>query len=231
MAAQTIQLHLFDLDGTLTDSRAGLFGSFRAGLAAIGRPHYPDAALVRFLGTPLPIVFRTVRPEVTPPEIELGIRAFRAHYDQIGIHGNCLYPDVREMLTSVRNAGRRVWIVTSKPEMHAIRVIGLLGIDALVDGTVGAGLNETDTKTELVARALSAAHVPAAEALMLGDRHYDMIGARENNVEAVGALWGYGSKAELEQAGCRRFARTPDEFRLNYVGPAATSPSRSVVLG
>jgi phosphoglycolate phosphatase len=224
-AELAITLHLFDLDGTLADSKTGLYASFRAGLAVIGCPPQTDAALARFLGTPLPIVFRTVRPDVSAGDIDRGIQAFRAHYDRAGILGNDLYLGVPELLRAVRNAGRRNWIVTSKPEMHAVRVASLLGIDALIDGMVGAGLDETDTKADLVARALSDAAVPAANALMLGDRHYDVTGALVNGVTAVGALWGYGSRPELAQAGCRLFSDSPDAFRRDFVDQPMTALS------
>jgi phosphoglycolate phosphatase len=127
--------------------------------------------LAPFLGTPLPKIFRTVRPDVSEAEIKHGMQVFRKHYEREGIHGNRLYPGVREMLREVRHVGGRAWIVTSKPEGHAVRVAGLLRIDTLVDGVIGAGLDEADTKTGLVSRALSAARVPASQAMMLGDRH------------------------------------------------------------
>ena len=72
-------------------------------------------------------------------------------------------------------------------------------------------------KTELVARALSAAEVANHEAVMVGDRSYDVVGAIANQVLPVAALWGYGSEDELKAAGCRHFARSPDEFREAFV--------------
>ncbi len=227
-----MRAYLFDLDGTLTDARAGLCASFRAGLAAIGCPDQPDTALAAFLGAPLPIVFRAVRPEVTAAETQRGIEAFRLAYEREGIYGNTLYPGIRRMLQAVRSAGHRSWIVTSKPEVYARKVVGLLDIAPLIDGVVGAGLDELDTKTQLVARAIAAAGMPPARALMLGDRNYDVVGALSNQVAVVGALWGYGSKEELAAAGCQAFSLTPDAFRSQYVeGADAESVFRMVSAG
>lgn len=221
-----MRLYLFDLDGTLTDSRPGLYGSFRAALAAIGCGDAADADLAPFLGMPLPMVFRTMRPDVSAAEIQTGMQAFREHFEREGIYGNILYPGVKDMLLAVRATGRKAWIVTSKPDGQAHRVVALLGIEELVDGVIGASLEETDTKTELVAHALATARVPASDALMLGDRHYDVTGARENGVLAVGALWGYGSKQELADAGCTCFVATPTAFRQTYLATPAKGLSR-----
>jgi phosphoglycolate phosphatase len=212
-----MKAYLFDLDGTLADSRAGLYPAFRAGLQAIGVASVRDEQLAAFLGTPLPEIFRAFRPEITQAGIDAGMAAFRAAYEITGIVDSQLYPGVIEMLAGIRARGSVVWVVTSKPEPQAVRVAAHLKLDAYVAGVVGASLAETDTKTELVARALQAAEVAGHEAVMLGDRHYDIIGSLANGVLPVGALWGYGSKEELAAAGCRHFVRSADEFRELYV--------------
>jgi phosphoglycolate phosphatase len=216
-----MKAYFFDLDGTLTDSRAGLYPAFRAGLEAIGIGPVGDEQLQSFLGTPLPELFRAMRPDVGQREIDAGMIAFRSVFEQIGITANKLYPGVIGMLSAVGRRRAKIWIVTSKPEPQAIRVVTYLGLDQYVAGVVGASLAETDTKTDLVARALSSARVAAQDAVMIGDRHYDIVGAINNRVLPVGVLWGYGSKEELEAAGCRIFAATPDEFRTVFVESGA----------
>jgi phosphoglycolate phosphatase len=154
-----MKAYLFDLDGTLADSRAGLYPAFRAGLRAIGVASVSDQQLAAFLGTPLPEIFRAFRPDITRPEIDAGMTAFRAAYEVTGIIDNQLYPGVIQMLAGIRQRGCAIWVVTSKPEPQAVRVAAHLKLDAYVAGVVGASLAETDTKTELVARALQAAEV------------------------------------------------------------------------
>ena len=94
-----------------------------------------------------------------------------------------------------------------------------------------AGLDETDTKFGLIGRALAAANIRPDEALMLGDRHYDVIGARQNGVLPVGALWGYGSQQELAEAGCTQFVKTTAEFCTDFLVPAIAKPHRQAALG
>jgi phosphoglycolate phosphatase len=185
-----MKAYLFDLDGTLADSRAGLYPAFRAGLQVIGIASVSDEQLAVFLGTRLPEIFHAFRPEIAQREIDAGMAAFRAAYEITGIIDSELYPGVMQMLASIRQRGSAIWVVTSKPEPQAVRVAAHLKLDAYVAGVVGASLAETDTKTVLVARALQAAQVAGHEAVMVGDRHYDIIGAIANRLLPVGALLG-----------------------------------------
>ncbi len=212
-----MKAYFFDLDGVLADSRPGLYLSFRAALKTIGVANLHDAELARFLGSPLPEMFRILKPNITATEIEMGIKAFRGIYEKAGIKENLLYPGADKLLLAIKQRNRMAWIVTSKPEVYAKQVARLLGLDQYVHGVVGAGLDEMDTKAGLIARALAQANVASDAAIMLGDRHYDITGALANNVLPVGALWGYGSYEELHGAGCRHFAGSANEFQSAFV--------------
>lgn len=221
-----MKAYLLDLDGTLTDSRPGLYPSFRSAIKAIDVAEQSDRQLARFLGSPLPEMFRVLKPDVSETEIEAGIKAFRSVYEREGIVRNRLYPGVPEMLEAIRATDGTVWIVTSKPEPYALQVVKHLQLDPYCAGVVGAGLDESDTKGGLIRRALIAAKVASGDAVMVGDRHYDIAGALENEVQPIGALWGYGSYDELFGAGCRQFARSPNEFREVFVEGKARSAGR-----
>jgi phosphoglycolate phosphatase len=212
-----IKAYFFDLDGTLTDAREGLYYCFRAALKALTLGDLPDERLARFLGPPLPEMFRVLKPEISEGEIAAGMAAFRAAYEAGGIKRNALYPDVSAMLQAIADKGALAWIVTSKPQHYAAQVASALGIAGYFKGITGAGLDERDTKAEMLAFALQRAQVSAGEAVMVGDRFYDVVGALENDIRPVGALWGYGSHEELHGAGCRLFAESAAEFRRRFV--------------
>ena len=214
---QAIKGYFFDLDGTLADAREGLYFCFRAALKALQLGDLSDARLARFLGPPLPEMFRVLKPEISDAEIDAGMAAFRAAYEAGGIARNALYPGVLAMLEAVVAKGALCWIVTSKPQHYAVQVVSALGIDGYFKGVTGAGLDERDTKAEMLALSLQRAGVMAAEAVMVGDRFYDVVGALENEVRPIGALWGYGSHEELHGAGCWLFAETPAEFQRRFV--------------
>lgn len=215
-----MKAYFFDLDGTLTDSRPGLNLSLRAALRALGLADMSDSDAARHIGGPLPEVFRALAPQISQADIESGMAAFRSAYEREGIAQNLIYPGVVELLQEIGRRGATSFVVTSKPEHYAVRVVEIIGIKPYLRGVVGAGLDETDTKTSLVARALSVAGVAPADALMLGDRNYDIIGALANGVLPAGALWGYGSHDELHGAGCRHFAGSPAEFHDRFVSGA-----------
>jgi phosphoglycolate phosphatase len=199
----------------------------RAALKALDLADPSDTMLDTFLGAPLPEIFRALSPDISELQVAAAIAAYRQAYDASGIHMNRLYPGVIAMLEAIASIGSIAWIVTSKPQGYAEQVARNLGIGRCLGGVFGAGLDEKDSKTELVARALRGAKVKAEEAMMLGDRFYDIIGARENNVMPVGALWGYGSYQELYGAQCRNFAKSPAEFQKEFVSPRSGYPPSS----
>lgn len=212
-----MQGFFFDLDGTLTDSRAGIVHCFRLALEAVGATGAEDRALQQQVGAPLPAMLKAFRPDLTESGIARGIAAYRAAYEREGIFANRLYPGVRALLTLARDSGRPAWIVTTKPAHYAEQVVDILEIRGLVAGVIGPGLEEFDTKTVLIHRALKAAGIAPDQAVMLGDRHYDVTGALETGVFPVGALWGYGAREELSAAGCRAFAHSAADFAQRYV--------------
>jgi phosphoglycolate phosphatase len=211
-----MQAFFFDLDGTLTDSQAGIVDCYRAALKAVGAPEASGDDLTRQVGAPLPVMLRALKPGIADAEIERGIAAYRAAYERAGIFKNTLYPGVRAMLEIVRDTRRQSWIVTSKPAHYAEQVVDILRIRDLLDGVVGPGLDEHGGKLELIRRALTAAKLAPAQATMLGDRHYDVTGALQAGVAPVGALWGYGAREELSAAGCRDFAASAEDFSRRY---------------
>lgn len=212
-----MKTYFFDLDGTLTDSAPGLLDCFGIALDFLGIRGIEEASLRRHLGESLPLIFRSYQPDLSDEAVAQGIEVFRQHYDAKGIFVNQLYPDIESMLERLTGLGLPAWVVTSKPMHHAEKVCEILGIRQHFQGVVGAGPDETDTKTTLVRDALARSNARPDSTTFLGDRHYDVTGAIENKVIPVGALWGYGTKLEMESAGCKAFAETPLAFLEDFV--------------
>lgn len=208
---------LFDLDGTLCDSKPGLMHASRAAIAALGL-ECEDPSV--FLGAPLPMMFRTLSPHIDDLDIEYGLKVFRDVHHREGLAQMPLYDGVVDLLKALQIAGRSIWLATSKPQSIAEEVVSVLGIAGYFDGVCGAGPDEKDRKADLIARALKNSGSRAEHALMLGDRAFDVVGALENSVTPVGALWGYGSREELAEAGCVHFAKDIHDFSVQFVMPA-----------
>lgn len=207
--------YFFDLDGTLCDSRPGLVQALRASFAALGIETDQDPA--EFIGAPLPAIFRALVADIDEVDIAYGMLKFREAYESVGITRAPLYPGTEEMLATLHAQGRIVWLVTAKPQDQARRVLQNLALTRFFSGIAGAGDAEADPKSAILQRALKDSRADPRQALMLGDRTFDVAAAQACAVRPVGALWGYGSRAELAGAGCREFAASIAEFVRVYV--------------
>ena len=198
----------FDLDGTLTDPFVGISRCIGYALDRLGVPLPSDEDLRTYIGPPLLETFtELVGRNSTRHALEL----YRERFGDIGWQENEPYEGIHETLQSLREDAV-LYVATSKPRVYAERIIEHFGMSASFDTVYGAELDGTrGDKSELLAYAL-AEKTGHGRAVMIGDRRHDMIGARNNNMGAVGAAWGYGSVEELELAGAERIAGSPAEL-------------------
>jgi len=205
---------LFDLDGTLTDSRPGIARCFQHALTELGRVPPPEAELSGFVGPPLAICFERLLGSSSPPLIERAVAAYRERYEQSGMFENALYPDVRETLDALSAANHQLDVVTSKPAVYARRILRHFGIDGAFAGVYGPELTDRRFDKGLLIRA-ALQSVSAGVPVMVGDRADDIAGARQNNLASIGVTWGYGSREELEAAGPDRIVESMAELLLH----------------
>jgi phosphoglycolate phosphatase len=209
----TMRAVLLDLDGTLIDSLPGIRASCLATLRALG--HVPDPAtdFTSLVGPPLPQVMARLLLPYGDDRIDAAVAAYRAHYAEAGMYEATPYPGIPAMLDALRAAGAVLFVATSKRTMFARPILQRLGLAGRLHGIYGTEPDGSlDHKTQLVAALLRAEGLDARETVMAGDRSHDMIGARANGVRAIGVLWGYGSRGELEAAGADRLVASPDEM-------------------
>lgn len=215
--------YLFDLDGTLTDPTTGLYPAFRSALKALRIPELSEEELQKFVGSPLPEIFRDLKPGVTGGEIEFGIQCFRETYSESGVAGNSLYDGIPEVLDELRRFDEDMYVVTSKPEGFAKDVCEYLNITSYFRDIVGAGMDELDTKASLIERVLYG-KTHSTTIVMVGDRHYDVIGAHSHKLPALGVLWGFGSESELTRAGADYIVEKPEDILGFHRCSGANSP-------
>ena len=208
---------LFDLDGTLTDSGLGITKAAQYALGQMGYEVPERESLFCFIGPPLHSSFRMYYGMDESASVE-AVRQFRIYYNQMGgILENEVYTGVRELLAGLKAAGKRLCIATSKPDAAAKQVMHHFGLDEFVPDIVG-GTDEPDrnTKGKVIAYVLRTLGIDPANAIMVGDREHDVLGATENGIPCIGITWGYGDRAELERAGAAVTFDTPDEV-LEYL--------------
>jgi phosphoglycolate phosphatase len=200
----SVRTLLFDLDGTLTDPRVGIVTCLRHALAALQAVSPTDRELERFIGPPLQETFRVLLRE-TPERADEAVRLYRERFADVGMYENEVYPGIPELLAALRDAGYSLRVATSKPGVYAERILTHFGLAPYFAGIHGSELSGARTnKAELLAHVLAVADIDPARARMIGDRSFDVLGARANGVRALGVLWGYGSRAELVAAGAEK---------------------------
>lgn len=213
---------LFDLDGTLTDPKLGITGCVQYALRKLGM-EAPDAdALEPFIGPPLMDSFR----EFCGLDEEKGAQAvayYRERYAVDGLFENEAYPGIVQMLIRLQQAGCHLAVASSKPEVFVKKILEHFGMLSCFEVVVGSGLDGSWVRKEEVLeealRQLLGERVPAKETsayaegvVMVGDRKFDIQGAKAYGIASVGVAYGYAAEGELEEAGADRIVKTVQEL-------------------
>ena len=207
---------LFDLDGTLTDSSSGITTTIQMTLAHYGIQEQKEN-LLRFIGPPLEECFSEFLPN---SEVPAAIARYRARYSTVGLFENEVYPGIAAMLEKLQTAGLRLAVSTSKPRQFSLRILehfDLARYFTVIEGATTDG--RIKTKRDVIELALSHFEdLDRSRCVIVGDRLYDMEGASQCQISAIGVLWGFGSREELTPFCPCLLADSPDEvvrFLLN----------------
>ena len=211
---------VFDLDGTLFDAEEGIVSSVKAAVEGLGLEVPQDVDLRQVVGPPLRESFRDLLG--VPQElVEKARDLYSADFSSRGMYLYSVYPHVRSILEMLGKNGVHVSVATSKPLWLAMDILRYLRMDRLVDRVMG----EIDGpvklgKPELIRRALPEKYKNAA---MVGDRKFDVEGAKANGIEAIGVAYGCGSEEELQDAGATVIIPDTESLRA-YLCPGAEIP-------
>ena len=191
---------LFDLDGTLVDSRGTILASVAHAVEALGLD--PDTApdVGALIGMPLLDIF--TGPFGMPHELaHRAIDLYRDYYDALNQEGTTVYEGVRDGLAALGDTGYGLYIATVKPTPIATKVLADLGLIKHFDGVAGASMGpERRDKTRIIAHAVSEFGLEPGHCMMVGDRDQDIEGARANGMMSVAVSWGFGHADELSAA-------------------------------
>ena len=195
---------LFDLDGTLTDPKEGITKSVRHALEHFGIHVKELEQLTPFIGPPL-------------------TDSYREYFSVQGWRENREYAGIREMLEALKCAGLSLFVATSKPEVYAKRILDYFSMTEYFDFVGGADLEgKRVRKADVIRYTLAGAGLGEdggilKQAVMVGDREHDILGAKAVGLASVGVLYGYGSRGELEAAGADAIVETPRELAQLFV--------------
>ena len=204
---------LFDLDGTLTNPKTGIPRSVQYALRHFGIDEPDPDKLCPFIGPPLRTSFKTFY-NFTDEEAAEGVQAYREYFAVKGIWENEVYEGIPELLKRLKEAGNRLMVATSKPEIFAGKILKHFDLDQWFEFVGGADLEETRVeKADVIRYVLEREHLAFSDHIvMVGDRSHDVLGAKANGIPTVGVLFGFGSEAELKDAGARWIVRDVREL-------------------
>ena len=193
---------LFDLDGTLTDSYEGIAKSVQYSLEYYGIKEDNEDNLKRFVGPPL---WKSFRDFYGFPEekAKQAVEKYRERYNVIGVYENKVIEGVPETLKALSDSGKKLYVATSKPLQLAEIVLSHFELDKYFEYICGASLDFSFVeKCSIISHILDKYNITdKTSVLMVGDRKFDVIGAKQTGIASVGVLCGYGSEQELSDAG------------------------------
>jgi phosphoglycolate phosphatase len=191
-------LILFDLDGTLTDPKLGITKSVQYALAKFGIDETDLDSLTKFIGPPLANSFQEYYLfEENVAQQAIGY--YREYYSEYGIYENQLYYGIPALLEQLTAQKKELMVATSKPTVFAERVLKNFNIFDYFSSVVGSNLDGTRVNKAEIIECVVADLNPAQRrnVVMIGDRKYDIIGAKANQIDSIGVTYGYGSNDEI----------------------------------
>lgn len=204
---------LFDLDGTLTDSQEGIMNSIEYTLNHFGIQVEDRRSLRRWLGPPLVDSLMKYHGFDRERALE-GVKVYREYFDVRGIFENRVYDGIENLLEKLQSEGYILMTATSKPEVAARRIADHFHLTRYFTFIGGASLDDSRVhKGDVIRYVLETNRIEdLSTVMMVGDRENDIMGARQNGLESIGVLYGYGDREELEAAGADHIAETVESI-------------------
>ncbi len=204
---------LFDLDGTLTDPEIGITNGIMYALDKFGIKVNDRKDLHCFIGPPLVDAFMKYYSFSNEDALK-AVAYYREFYSVTGIYENRAYDGIKDMLEALKNQGKTLILATSKPQKFAETVLRYFDLMQFFDCVVGATFDgKLNYKADVIAAAIERGGVDdIKKAVMIGDRHHDILGGKQNGLDTIGVLFGFGDLEELEQSGADYIAATPADI-------------------
>lgn len=207
----------FDLDGTITEPEEGIINGVLYALSRFGITVEDRTTLYPYIGPPLRDSFRDYHG-LSKEDTEQAILYYREYYSTKGIYQNDIMPGMEQAFWTLRKHGCHLYVATSKPELYAKQILENLKLDGYFDIIAGSTFDKArDTKAaviEYLITSIAANQIKPAvdDIIMVGDRKFDVLGARKFGIDTIGVLFGYGSKEEFDACACRYVAADAKEM-------------------
>jgi len=208
----------FDLDGTLTDPSEGITNSVVYALKKFGITETYREKLYEFIGPPLIDSFMGYYG-FSKEKAVTAVEYYREYFSVNGIFENRLYNGIDSLLKTLCESGKKLYLATSKPQEFAEQILHHFCLSQYFCFVGGATMDEKRSqKDEVIAYILKECNINPKNAVMVGDRKYDVLGAHKLGLKAVGVTFGFGTKEELYNASADIIVSTVNELEntLSY---------------
>ena len=202
------QYCLFDLDGTLTDPREGITKSVQHALRYFGIEEPDLKKLEPFIGPPLKDRFMEYYG-LSEEQAKKAIEVYRERFAPIGVLENQIFPGIPQLLKKLQKSGTHLAVASSKPAVFVHQILRHFDIEKYFEVIVGSELDGTrGSKEEVVEEALSQLGIlelsdeeKKKNCAMVGDRKFDIQGAKAYGLTGIGVSFGFAGEGELKEEG------------------------------
>lgn len=201
----------FDLDGTLTDPAPGITNAIIYARKKWGLEPGANEDYYKFIGPSMPQSFEEYWGFSHEDAVEF-LKTYREYFGDVGLFENEVYPGIEALLKALKTAGCHLYIATTKPTGFSVRIAERFGFSGYFDMISGSGEFSDNTKYDVIRNARDACSVDMIDAVMIGDRLFDVEGAHAHGIPCIGVSYGYGGREELQAAGADFLADTVEEL-------------------
>lgn len=196
---------LFDFDGTIADTSRGIMRCALIALNAFGYDEPDRERLKFFIGPPLVDSFMTYGADLETAKKM--VDKYREHYSAGGMFESDLYDGAAQMLRTLYEAGCKMAIASSKPGKYVAAILEKLGVEKYFSFISAPEIGHVNpTKQQLIESAMQALDAEKSKTVMVGDRLFDIEGAKQTGVASIGAVYGFGGEEEMKEYGADMLA-------------------------
>lgn len=206
----------FDLDGTLTDPAEGITNSIIYSLNKFNIEVNDRTSLYKFIGPPLVDSFMNFY-EFDEKKAWTAVQYYREYFSVNGLFENKVYDGMENLLDTLQKQGHKLYVATSKPKEYSVRILDKFGFLKYFEYVSGSSMDEKDCdKATIIKNALTVSSADKKDVLMIGDRCFDINGAKTNGIDSLAVLYGYGTREEIINSAPNYIAKTVDDI-FNFV--------------
>lgn len=204
---------LFDLDGTIIDPKIGITSSVAYALEKFNIHVENLDNLCKFIGPPLKDSFIDFY-NFSEEDAEKAILYYRERFQEKGIYENFVYENFEKLLIDLKKQGKTILIATSKPTVFAEKILEHFDLRKYFDFVGGSNFDGTrSNKADVIFHVLKENSIEdLSNAIMVGDRKHDIIGAKKAGLQSIGVLYGYGNYEELTTSGADYIVKDVEEL-------------------